>query len=296
MCDAIVFALSCSKIMHCWFYSPSSLPPAYTQWITRLANMDTRLLEALRLLKSGKWSYGSMVNRELLMNMSKDIGLPPNWGDPSQQKKIPCQLIHSNLAVSCEGNAFIRWLRAFKQSLAIYLPVHILPMLMFNLRNLRKDPTPTLIKTLLGALRSATFLSTFVASIWYAVCLTRTRIGPKLFPNLPNHNMLDNKVALIGCLVCGISILIESKRRRSEMALYVLPRALYAFLDEIYLSRGLGRNDVTDAKVFVQRIERTMRWEKAIFGLSMGTVVTYIQYRPDLVRGLVRGVIGWMIS
>jgi hypothetical protein len=35
--DAAIFILSCSEIMHAWFYHPHTIPAVYAQWITRLA-------------------------------------------------------------------------------------------------------------------------------------------------------------------------------------------------------------------------------------------------------------------
>ncbi|PRP80383.1 hypothetical protein PROFUN_11981 [Planoprotostelium fungivorum] len=290
MCDVVVFSLSCAKIMHSWFFYPDSLPPAYSQWITKLADMDVRLLEALRYMRDGTLKYGEGRHREILMGLSKDLGFPREIADIKTRRSVDCRVIHGGVADSCHGNTIVRWGRSFYQSLMIYLPVHFIPLLLFRMKELKTSPFSLMFHTLMSVVRSASFLSTFVASIWFSVCLTRTLLGPKLFPNLRDNLPLDNRVGLIGSLICGLSILIENKRRRSEMALYVLPRALYILLDQLYLGRGLS-NGKNDAQIFVDRLSRTMRWEKLVFGLSMGTVVTSLRYKPELVRGLVKGVL-----
>lgn len=66
----------------------------------------------------------------------------------------------------------------------------------------------------------------------------------------------------LGCFLCGLSVLIENKRRRREMALYCAPRALYATMEEIvpsFLSRGKA------GKVLSKYLERL------VFAASTGT-------------------------
>lgn len=43
---------------------------------------------------------------------------------------------------------------------------------------------------------------------------------------------------MAGCLACGASIWIEQGKRRGEMALYVLPRALRTLLKDSWLTSG----------------------------------------------------------
>jgi hypothetical protein len=84
---------------------------------------------------------------------------------------------------------------------------------------------------ILSVLRSSAFLSTFVSSIWLAVCVTRTLVIARLLPSI-SHDFYDGPFGcvFVGTLVCGSSIWIETARRRGEMALYVLPRAIRASL------------------------------------------------------------------
>lgn len=112
--------------------------------------------------------------------------------------------------------------------------VHILPTLVRNPQKLLS--VPHLVSTALSITRSATFLSTFVSSIWFAVCFTRTLVLARLFPWIP-HDFWDGPFGctFVGSLVCGSSIWIEDGRRRGEMALYVLPRAIRACLPEQWI-------------------------------------------------------------
>ena len=105
-----------------------------------------------------------------------------------------------------------------------------------------------LIPVLLGAMRSATFLSTFVQLMWFGVCSARTFLFARLFPWI-SHDYFDGPYGciLVASLICGSSIWIENSRRRGEIALYVLPRAIRTILLDSWLKSGRRR---------VQLIER----------------------------------------
>jgi hypothetical protein len=93
--------------------------------------------------------------------------------------------------------------------------------------------------SLLASLRSAAFLSSFISSFWLIVCFVRTLIFARLFPRI-SHNFWDGPYGCVfaGCFMCGTSIWIENGRRRGEMALYVLPRALRASLPDKWVRSG----------------------------------------------------------
>jgi hypothetical protein len=95
------------------------------------------------------------------------------------------------------------------------------------------------LQAMIGAFRSATFLSTFVASYYFTVCLTRSLVLAKRLPFI-SHNFWDGRFGgiFVGSLVCGNSIWIENGKRRGEMALYVMPKALRACLPDTWLKAG----------------------------------------------------------
>lgn len=87
------------------------------------------------------------------------------------------------------------------------------------------------LSTVRDSAKSAAFLGTFISLLWYATCLTRTRLGPLFYSD---QLVLDNLGVKAGCLACGWSILVESAQRRAEIAFFVAPRALGAFLPRRY--------------------------------------------------------------
>lgn len=114
-----------------------------------VANIDPRILGALRAIRSGDWSYvrGFASKPEMVTSLSRDIGYPPAWGDVSRLPAyggpsavaawrelgvrtrgslggLPCELVHGGVVgSSCTANALVRGVYAFAEALALYLPV-----------------------------------------------------------------------------------------------------------------------------------------------------------------------------
>lgn len=308
--DAVIFWVCSSRIMWCFFYEPHRLPASYSKWISALAEVDDRLLSTLRLLRAGAWQYGSSSNAYLLKDMASDLGLPTAWGDPNlvpavgsspsinqswealgvlnrhNVAGIPCEIVHGGvgsaigMAGSCLSNSSLRGLKAFLKAFLIYLPAHFIPILLTRPKSLMR--ADRFLSTLLSVIRSSAFLSTFVASYWSAVCFARTWGLAKLFPSI-SHNFWDGPYGCIlaGCLVCGSSIWIENGRRRGEMALYVLPKAIRASLPNRWLrSANFG----------------VILAERVTFVLSLASLLTAQLHSPDTLRGLSRWTLAFVIN
>ncbi|GJN32347.1 hypothetical protein PR202_gb20850 [Eleusine coracana subsp. coracana] len=128
-----------------------------------------------------------------------------------------------------------------------------------------ESPASTCWRALVGAVRSTTFLSAFVTLFQTAICLHR-KVAVK------DHKL----VYWFAGLVSGLSILLEKKVRRAELALYVLPRAGDS-LWNILINRHLLPN-VKNAEV-------------ALFCMCMGGIMYFLEYEPDTMAPFLRGLI-----
>jgi len=200
--------------------------------------------------------------------------------------RLPCEIVHGGVGTrmglgdSCLTNVSLRFFHAFLEAIAIYLPAHLLPILLtrpHSILRLRRT-----LSTLLATLRSATFLSCFVSTYWLAVCLTRTLLFARLFPQI-SHDFWDGPYGcvLVGCMMCGSSIWIENGRRRGEMALYVLPRAVRAWLPDVWVRSG--NQGVRMAERFT-------------FVLSLAYLLTTATHSPDSLRGLSRWTLAFIMK
>lgn len=237
LADASVFAFSASVVMWAWFYLPERLPRSYNKWIEEAAQVDNRLIEALRRARRGEWVYGKNTGQaNLLSGMCEDYGWPVEWGDPAKTIPIPCEMVHMGTGHSCEKHALSRFIKAFRFALATYLPLQLA-------MRLRAPSTSSALKGLKEAARSSAFLGSFVSLFYYGVCLSRTRLGPKVLGHdRVTPMMWDSGLCVAaGCMMCGWSILVEKSRRRQEIAFFVAPRAAATLLPRRYeekVSRG----------------------------------------------------------
>lgn len=227
----LIFVFSSSIIMWTWFYFPDRLPRSYNSWITSAAQLDSRLLEALRQCRFGNFVYGKETGiAPLLGGMARELQYPEEWGDPFKTIPVPCELYHSGSGPTCEWHALARFAQAWQFAFRMYLPLNFL-MLLRKHRSKRSTG-----RALLDASQSSSFLGMFVALFYYGVCLGRTRIGPRLLgKDHVSRQMIDAGVCVgTGCLLCGWSILLEKEPRRPEMSLFVAPRALATILPRRY--------------------------------------------------------------
>lgn len=230
LADTGLFAISSAIVMWAWFYLPDRLPYSYGKWISEAAQLDDRILEALRTARRGDWAYGrNNGDQVVLESMCADYGWPIEWGTPEKTVPIPCEVVHMGCGPNCEKTAVWRFARAFKFACATYLPLQI--AMRCRSRNLK-----TYIHATKSALRSSIFLGLFVSLFYYSVCLARTRLGPRLFSSKSVTPMMwDSGLCIAaGCAMCGWSISVESAGRRQEISLFVAPRALATLFPREY--------------------------------------------------------------
>ena len=231
--DASIFAVSAGTVMWAWFYLPNKLPRAYNNWIKSAAQVDQRLIEALRRVRRGEFVYGEDTGQApLLQSMCGEYDWPLDWGDPAKVIPIPCEMVHMGAGRSCHWHAIVRFGKAFRFALAMYLPLQLL-------LRASHPSVEGLWKAFREAIRSSTFLGAFVSLFYYGVCLSRTRLGPKIFSKeTVTPTMWDSGLCVrAGCLLCGWSILLEAEKRRQELAMFVVPRAAATLFPRRYSKR-----------------------------------------------------------
>ncbi|OAA70458.1 integral membrane protein [Cordyceps fumosorosea ARSEF 2679] len=274
MADPLVFVSSCALIMWSWFYHPDKLPRGYQKWITSAAQVDTRLIEALRRFHFGALIYGRETGQAgLIGDMCDDYGLPRHWGDPVAQVPLPCEIVHMGCGPSCEYHALSRFARSWKWSMYTYLPLALALQLRRGLPTHRG-----LLRALRSAARSSAFLALYITFFYYGVCLARTRVGPHFVgTDREARQRLDAGICVgTGCALCGWSVLLETQGRRKDMGLFVAPRALSTLVPRQYPKEKQWRETLT-------------------FAASTAVVFTCVLENPRRVRGVLGGVLGYVL-
>jgi hypothetical protein len=131
------------------------------------------------------------------------------------------------------------------------------------------------------------------------VCFVRTLFFARLFPQI-SHNFWDGPYGCVfaGCFMCGTSIWIENGRRRGEMALYVLPRALRASLPDKWVRSGNKLTNMAErsASSTIDCVFFTDFAYRVTFIVSLASLLTAAIHQPDSLRGLSRWTLAFVMN
>lgn len=213
------------------------------------------------------------------------LGLPYAYGDPLSGR-IDCSVIHEGNPYGCEVNALNRFYKGFIKVFPVYLSVHLAPPLFFRTARLLENPGQSILHILFASVRSSTFLGTYIAIIWYSICAVRTRLGYQVL-NINQTRLDDTLGPLVGAMLCGLSLLVESKHRRGEMTLYVVPRALFSLTERLVSPLKQGRPWEHSVAQWV---------ETTTFATSVMIVLNAVYKDKSMVRPSIRGLMSWILK
>ncbi|KAL1704500.1 hypothetical protein EV121DRAFT_280326 [Schizophyllum commune] len=219
---------------------------------------------------------------------------------------VPCAVTHPALD-NCTAVPLDRFVDVAWWIMPVYTALHFIPMVLFKRKAFVRDPSRMLGKAGVGTLRSSAFLGAFVVIYQCESNFHSHRpphahadISPALFclkhqtyaayHRLPASaalrraippwliNLLVGRLALIGTgLATGLSLFVEEKRRRGELAMYVLPKALESAWRT---ARGRGWAPPTRGVGDVM-----------LTAAGMGMVMSAYQNDPQHLSGLVRRIL-----
>ncbi|GAB9469595.1 hypothetical protein Gpo141_00006869 [Globisporangium polare] len=208
--DVLLFGVSSAQIMYAYVMRPNTLPPEYFRFIQTTGPVE---LEALTLVQQSNRHVP--IDQKLLWSLIRRKDMKVHFSIPDQVgTAIPCGLLHCG-AESCTMGAVKCFRRAFVKAFPLYLSLFIVPSVVIHFKKFLAHPVRTLSYAVLGATRSNTFMASFVTAYLALVCTHR-----KLFTG--DHRI----VYYLAGLGASTTILLEPKSRRSELALYALPRAI----------------------------------------------------------------------
>jgi hypothetical protein len=173
---------------------------------------------------------------------------------------IPCDLYHPG---SCEFNALKRFIHVFNLAIKVYLPVHLAPLLIFKLKALMTNPVPHLNKLLISLLKSCGFISAFGFLIRYGLCR---------FGSVFGYGRLTWACSTV---LASLSLGIETENRRTELALYLLPRAL-----EACWNMSVSRHWVKSLP----------QGDWLLFAVAISTLMCYFQTDPKNIKPTYRSI------
>ncbi|KAL6862164.1 hypothetical protein ACP4OV_016813 [Aristida adscensionis] len=257
--DALLFSLASAQVMYAFVMRPESLPKSYQDFILKTGPVAEPVYKAVRECCRG--GPLDVIGLSAYLASKKKTNLINLTNNPSI---IPCSVIHPDRASCLAHNATVVS-STFKKTFPLYFSLSFVPFVVLRLQKFLESPAATCWRALVGAVRSTSFLSAFVTLFQATICLHR-KVAVK-----------DHKfVYWFAGLVSGLSILLEKKVRRAELALYVLPRAGDS-LWNILINRHLLPN-IKNAEV-------------ALFCMCMGGIMYFLEYEPDTMAPFLRGLI-----
>ncbi|KAF8489481.1 hypothetical protein F5888DRAFT_1746487 [Russula emetica] len=276
--DVLVFVLSCAQIMYSFFMRPDTLPKSYVSWINTAGQIPKEVVSLNHdIIRTRTFNPVDLENilsrtdlhpRNITALEAWRAALPP-YG--------PCSGTHPHI-LSCAYAPIERFSVVFRWTLPIYGALHVVPMLLFKRSAFAHAPGPMLLRAGWGSMRSAVFLAVFVAIYQGYFCgvqnVHRALVGRPHIPAWLLAAVVSKRRFWLGGLLSGMSVLIEAKHRRGELAMYVLPKGLESAW---VAARGKGL------------VFRTEKHGSALLtAIGMGMVMSTYQNDPQHLSGLVR--------
>lgn len=175
------------------------------------------VLESTRRMPVENWQELNEFARKM---SPPGITRPPPLSGP-YPTIIPCSLVHPQ-ALTCFDEQIYSMKRAIRRTFPLYLTINFVPLLVTRFWSLVNNPFGMIYKTLFSSGRSTLFMTLITMATIGCSCLIR-----KFFER-------DSRFKFwVNCFIAPWPIVLESKSKRSEFALYVFPRAVESFYERM---------------------------------------------------------------
>jgi hypothetical protein len=212
--DTISMMASAAEILYSAMFQPRSHPPGYIKFIIACTITDRRLINGTAGV------HRRQIVPELIDFLSERGAAIP---EASEHSQYLCH--HYHPGVSCDVNTplyILRHLRRF--SLPLYLPLKVTSYAGFHSRELIRDPLGSSLEIAKSTVQSSLFLSVYAAVAVRAICFCS------------QHDIRRGwLLALLVGFSSGLATLIESKKRRLDLALYCSMQAIRSLTLKLYL-------------------------------------------------------------
>jgi len=285
--DVMVFSLCCAQIMYAFLLRPDTIPNSYNAWIQTASRVPLQSVMIHRsLFRNGVFipaNLQAVMNRKTttaanatrLFERLSVAATTGDFGGPF----VPCDAVHPWID-SCVLAPVDRFASVFRWMFPIYGALHLVPAVMFKRKTFFQKPWEMLGRALWGTVRSSAFLGTFVAIYQAFFCSTHnlaTYVATHRSTLKLRQYLISRPTYFIAGLLSGLSLFVEAKRRRGELAMYVLPKGLESAW---VMARGKG-----------YAFQTGNFGEGLLCAIGMGMVMSTYQNNPEHLSGLVRRVL-----
>lgn len=230
--DVLLFGLCCGQIMFAFLLSPETIPREYNNWILSASRVPDFAVQSNRTAVRQRWIEPANVQKAIdyrkatpatkaaMTNLLEKI--KQGWRPDAC---IPCEMVHP-WCDNCYNTTFRRFFAVFRFMLPVYSALHLIPMLVLRRHHVQRDPLRMLARAILGITRSCSFLGVFVMIYQALFCLRSNSISKLADASWLKRLLMRKETFWAVGFSCCASLFVEEKKRRAELAMYVLPRAL----------------------------------------------------------------------
>lgn len=260
--DTALMVAASAQVIWCWIFRPSALQSTYLRFLNHHGGRDIRVIRAV----GSFYLEGRRLRSVGPINQVRSAHRVPLLSATAPPRDTIFAILHNERGHPF--SAMVRfWLAALLRSVRVYLPVFLIPLLLFNRSRLLRAPAASLSHVAAGIARSSVFLATYCTTGWTSVYAAERFLG------LSHHIN-----GFLGGALAGAAVLLEKKPRRIELGLYVGTQALES-LWRIHRHR-LGLPPLTSRPI-----------PPLLFAFSLGVLMHAFNRRPRTLRATYRSLL-----
>ncbi|KAH9985217.1 hypothetical protein BJV74DRAFT_886347 [Russula compacta] len=255
--EVLVFALACGQIVYAYLLSPHTLPKSYRHWLRHVIQVPHEIISTHHSMVR----QGSYDPADLARILARPDLHPDNAKYLEQWR--------ATLPPRALGASRIR--RAALR-----------PLLFFKRSAFARAPARMALRAAWGTARSSAFLSVAVViyQAWFCSMQNAHRALAARRGTAPAWLLaavMSRPVHWMGGVITGLSLFVEAKHRRGELAMYALPKGLESAWITL---RGRGL------------VLHTGKYGNPLLtAFAMGMVMSTYQNDPQHLSGLVRRIL-----
>jgi len=268
--------------VYAYLLSPHTLPQSYRRWMDHLIQVPHELISTHRsMVRHGTYDSTQVAQILALPDLHPDNVTHIEQWRATLPPYGPCAMAHPHIS-RCLSVPPDRILSVARWTLPVYGALHFVPLLFFKRAAFMRTPGRMTLRAAWGTARSTAFLSLAVVIYqgWFCAMQNAHRTLSAKRAAVPAWLLaavVSRPVHWMGGVFTGLSLLVEAKHRRGELAMYALPKALESAWIAL---RGRG-----------------LVWHAGKYGsplltaFAMGMVMSTYQNDPQHLSGLVRRVL-----
>ncbi|KAJ3124408.1 hypothetical protein HK100_011248 [Physocladia obscura] len=264
--NSLIFALATAQVMYGYVMRPSTIPSSYYKFIVTTGPIPENILVLARQQLAGKEPLdAAKVMDTVVSNGGTAKAIAETCGINGFVDFLPCGFLHPPVD-SCNAQSWKTFVKVMRSILPVYATLNFVPMVVLKTRELMRKPQALIFRGFKNTVRSSMFLGVYVATFMRVACLMRVPIFRRIFRHDSRYFYWLNG------FLSSAAIFIEDEKRRSELAMYVLPKGLDALYQTLY------------SKSWIFGIPH---FEVAMFGTGMGLIIMFFQSEPQALGGII---------